>query len=169
MDLLKREYHALSYISGPLLFVQNAGDLAYNAIVDIKDGTGRRRGGQVIEVSEEYAVIQVFEETTGLDLAHTSVSLIEQTARLGVSREMLGRRFNGVGKPIDGLPAVTPEERLAIAGMPINPIARRRPEEFIQTGISTIDVMNTLVRGQKLPIFSGPGLPANQRVHDING
>jgi V/A-type H+-transporting ATPase subunit B len=76
MDLLKREYHALSYISGPLLFVENAGDLAYNAIVDIKDGTGRLRGGQVIEVSEEYAVIQVFEETAGLDLAHTSVSLV---------------------------------------------------------------------------------------------
>jgi V/A-type H+-transporting ATPase subunit B len=167
MDLLKREYYALSYISGPLLFVENAGDLAYNAIVDIKDGTGRLRGGQVIEVSEEYAVIQVFEETTGLDLAHTSVSLVEQTARLGVSREMLGRRFNGVGKPIDGLPSVTPEERLTIAGIPINPIARRRPEEFIQTGISTIDVMNTLVRGQKLPIFSGPGLPANELAAQI--
>jgi V/A-type H+/Na+-transporting ATPase subunit B len=167
MDLLKREYYALSYISGPLLFVENAGDLAYNAIVDIKDGTGRLRGGQVIEVSEEYAVIQVFEETAGLDLARTSVSLVEQMARLGVSREMLGRRFNGVGKPLDGLPAVTPEERLTIAGMPINPVARRRPEEFIQTGISTIDVMNTLVRGQKLPIFSGPGLPANELAAQI--
>jgi V/A-type H+-transporting ATPase subunit B len=167
MDLLKREYHALSYISGPLLFVQNAGDLAYNAIVDIKDGSGRLRGGQVIEVSEQYAVIQVFEETAGLDLARTSISLVEQTARLGVSREMLGRRFNGIGKPIDGLPPVTPEERLTIAGMPINPVARRRPEEFIQTGISTIDVMNTLVRGQKLPIFSTPGLPANELAAQI--
>jgi V/A-type H+-transporting ATPase subunit B len=167
MDLLKREYQALSYISGPLLFVENARDLAYNAIVDIKDGSGRLRGGQVIEVSEEYAVIQVFEETAGLDLARTSVSLVEQTARLGVSREMLGRRFNGVGKPVDGLPPVTPEERLTIAGMPINPVARRRPEEFIQTGISTIDVMNTLVRGQKLPIFSGPGLPANELAAQI--
>ena len=105
MDLLKKEYHALSYISGPLLFMEKAADLAYNAIVAIKDGTGRMRGGQVIEVSEEYAVIQVFEETSGLDLSHTSVSLVEQTARLGVSRDMLGRRFDGVGKPIDGLPA----------------------------------------------------------------
>jgi V/A-type H+-transporting ATPase subunit B len=167
MDLLKMEYNALSYISGPLLFVENAGDLAYNAVVDIKDGSGRVRGGQVIEVSEEYAVIQVFEETAGLDLAHTSVSLVENVARLGVSRDMLGRRFDGLGKPIDGLPAVTAEKRLAIAGMPINPVARRKPEAFIQTGVSTIDIMNTLVRGQKLPIFSGPGLPANELAAQI--
>ena len=167
MDLLKREYHSPTYISGPLLFLKNAGDLAYNAIVAIKDGAGRIRGGQVIEVSEEYAVIQVLQETAGLDLARTSVSLVENVARLGVSKEMLGRRFDGVGKPIDGLPAVTPEKRLPIAGMPINPVARRKPEEFIQTGISTIDIMNTLVRGQKLPIFSGPGLPANELAAQI--
>jgi V/A-type H+-transporting ATPase subunit B len=167
VDLLKKEYQALSYISGPLLFIENAADLAYNAIVNIKDGTGRMRGGQVIEVSEEFAVIQVFEETSGLDLARTSVSLAEQVARLGVSRDMLGRRFDGAGKPIDGLPAVTSEKRPAIAGMPINPVARRKPEAFIQTGISTIDIMNTLVRGQKLPIFSGPGLPANELAAQI--
>jgi len=168
MDLLKKEYHSPSYISGPLLFLENASDLAYNAIVDIKDGRGRIRSGQVIEVSEEHAVIQVFEETAGLDLAHTSVSLVESVARLGVSREMLGRRFDGVGKPIDGLPPVAPEKRLPIAGMPINPVARRKPEEFIQTGISTIDIMNTLVRGQKLPIFSGAGLPANELAAQIS-
>jgi len=167
MDLLKREYKSLSYISGPLLFVENAGDLAYNAIVDIKDGSGRIRSGQVIEVSEEYAVIQVFEETAGLDLARTSVSLVENVARLGVSKDMLGRRFSGIGKPIDLLPPVIPEQRIAIAGMPINPVARRKPVEFIQTGISTIDIMNTLVRGQKLPIFSSPGLPANELAAQI--
>ncbi|MGA7877055.1 MAG: V-type ATP synthase subunit B [Desulfoferrobacter sp.] len=167
MDLLKREYNSLSYISGPLLFVENAGDLAYNAIVDIKDGSGRIRSGQVIEVSEEYAVIQVFEETAGLDLAHTSVILVENVARLSVSKDMLGRRFSGIGKPIDRLPPVIPEKRIAIAGMPINPVARRKPVEFIQTGISTIDIMNTLVRGQKLPIFSSPGLPANELAAQI--
>jgi V/A-type H+-transporting ATPase subunit B len=167
MDLLKREYNALNYISGPLLFVQNAADLAYNAIVDIKDGNGRIRGGQVIEVSEEYAVIQVLEETSGLDLARTSVSLVEDVARLGVAKDMLGRRFDGIGKPIDGLPAVTAEKRLPIGGMPINPVARRKPVEFIQTGISTVDIMNTLVRGQKLPIFSSPGLPANELAAQI--
>lgn len=166
-DLLKREYNGLTYISGPLLFVETAGDLAYNAIVDIRDADGRIRGGQVIEVSEEYAVIQVFEETAGLDLAQTTVSLVENVARLGVSSDMLGRRFNGIGRPIDGLPAVTAEKRLPIAGMPINPVARRKPHEFIQTGISTIDVMNTLVRGQKLPIFSAPGLPANELAAQI--
>ena len=167
MDLLKREYSSLSYISGPLLFVKNARELAYNAIVEIKDGRGRVRGGQVIEVSEEYAIIQVFEETAGLDLARTSVSLVENVARLGVSKDMLGRRFNGIGKPIDHLPAVLAEKHPAIAGLPINPVARRKPVEFIQTGISTIDVMNTLVRGQKLPIFSSPGLPANELAAQI--
>ncbi len=167
MDLLKREYNSLSYISGPLLFVTNARDLAYNAIVEIRDGKGRLRSGQVIEVSEEYAVIQVFEETAGLDLARTSVSLVENVARLGVSKEMLGRRFNGIGQPIDHLPPVMPEKRPGIAGMPINPVARSKPVEFIQTGISTIDLMNTLVRGQKLPIFSAPGLPANELAAQI--
>ena len=167
MDLLKKEYTSISYISGPLLFVENAKDLAYGAIVEITDGSGRVRGGQVIEVSEEYAVIQVFEETTGLDLATTKVSLVEDVARLGVAKEMLGRRFNGIGKPIDGLPPVTPEKRLPIIGQPINPVARRKPEEFIQTGISAIDVMNTLVRGQKLPIFTGSGLPANELAAQV--
>jgi V/A-type H+-transporting ATPase subunit B len=162
MDLLKREYSSLSYISGPLLFVENAKELAYNAIVEIRDGAGGLRRGQVIEVSEAYAVIQVLEETAGLDLAKTTVSLVENLARLGVSRDMLGRRFDGIGEPIDGLPPVMAEVRPAIAGMPINPVARRKPVEFIQTGVSTIDVMNTLVRGQKLPIFSAPGLPANE-------
>ncbi len=167
VELLKREYHSPSYISGPLLFLENAGDLAYSAIVEIRDGSGRTRGGQIIEVSEEYAVIQVFEETTGLDLARTSVSLVESVASLGVSKDMLGRCFDGTGKPIDGLPAVTAEKRLPIVGMPLNPVARRKPGEFIQTGISTIDIMNTLVRGQKLPIFSAPGLPANELAAQI--
>ncbi len=167
MDLLKREYNSLSYISGPLLFVENARDLAYNAIVEIRDGSGHLRSGQVIEVSEEYAVIQVFEETAGLDLARTSVSLVESVARLAVSKDMLGRRFNGIGQPIDRLPAVMADKRLNIAGMPINPVARRKPTRFIQTGISTIDIMNTLVRGQKLPIFSSPGLPANELAAQI--
>jgi V/A-type H+-transporting ATPase subunit B len=167
MDLLKKEYNAVNYISGPLLFVEGARDLAYGAIVDITDGTKRVRGGQVIEVSEDYTVLQVFEETSGLDLANTSVSLVEDVARLGVSRDMIGRRFNGIGKPIDGLPAVVAEKRLPITGSPINPVSRAKPEEFIQTGISAIDTLTSLVRGQKLPIFSGSGLPANQLAAQI--
>jgi V/A-type H+/Na+-transporting ATPase subunit B len=166
-NLLKKEYTEVSYVSGPLLFLQNAPDLSYNAIVRIVDGTGRERGGQVIEVSKEYTVLQVFEETSGIDLSSTVVNLVEDVARLGVSKDMIGRRFNGIGQPIDGLPPVVAEQRLAIGGKPINPVAREKPEEFIQTGISTIDTLISLVRGQKLPIFSGSGLPANELAAQI--
>src|SRR5690625_2539902 len=166
-NLLKKEYSQVSYISGPLLYLQNAPDLAYNAIVNIKDADGRIRGGQVIEVSEEYTVLQVFEETSGIDLSDTTVNLVENVARLGVSRDMIGRRFNGIGRPIDGLPEVVADKRLPIGGAPINPVARQMPEEFIQTGISTIDGLISLVRGQKLPIFSGSGLPASELAAQI--
>jgi len=165
--LLKKEYREVSYVSGPLLFLHSAPDLAYNAIVRIKDGTGRERSGQVIEVSDKFTVIQVFEESSGIDLASTTVNLIEDVARLGVAKEMIGRRFSGIGKPIDDLPPVVAEQRLPIGGAPINPVARHKPEEFIQTGISTIDALITLVRGQKLPIFSGSGLPANELAAQI--
>ncbi len=167
MDLLKKEYNSASYVSGPLLFLDGAKDLPYGAIVDITDGSKRVRGGQVIEVSDEYTVLQVFEETSGLELSNTSVSLVEDVARLGVSKEMIGRRFNGIGKPIDGLPPVVADKRLPINGSAINPVAREKPEEFIQTGISAIDVNITLVRGQKLPIFSGSGLPHNELAAQI--
>jgi len=165
--MLKKEYNAVTYISGPLLFLEGAADLAYGAIVNIDDGTSRIRGGQVIEVSDQYTVLQVFEETSGLNLEHTTVSLVEDVARLGVSKEMVGRVFNGIGKPIDGLPPVVADKRLPISGAPINPVARKKPEEFIQTGISAIDVNMTLVRGQKLPIFSGSGLPHNELAAQI--
>ncbi|GHG00691.1 V-type ATP synthase beta chain [Deinococcus piscis] len=167
MTLLKKEYNDVSYISGPLLFVNAASDLAYNSIVDIKDGQGNIRGGQVIQVSNKNAVIQVFEETRGLDLATASVSLVEDVARLGVSKEMIGRRFDGLGRPIDGLPEVVAEKRLNINGQAMNPASRAKPEEFIQTGISTIDVNTSLIRGQKLPIFSGSGLPHNELAAQI--
>ena len=167
MELTTKRYQSISYISGPLLFVEGAKDLAYGAIVNIHLPDETVRGGQVIEVSEKNAVIQVFEETTGLDLAKTSISLREDVARLGVSKEMIGRRFSGLGEPIDGLPPLIPEKRLPIIGAPINPVARQRPQEFIQTGISAIDGLNTLVRGQKLPIFSGAGLPHNEIAAQI--
>ena len=166
-SLLKKEYSEVSYVSGPLLFLQNASDLAYNAIVRITDASGRERGGQVIEVTDEFTVLQVFEETSGIDLASTTVSLVENVARLGVARDMIGRRFNGIGAPIDGLPDVVADKRIPIGGAPINPVARQKPEEFIQTGISTVDTLMTLVRGQKLPIFSGSGLPANELAAQI--
>lgn len=165
--MLKKEYSAVTYVSGPLLFLEGAKDLAYGAIVNINDGSGRVRGGQVIEVSDMYTVLQVFEETSGLNLERTTVSLVEDVARLGVSKEMVGRAFNGIGRPIDGLPAVVADKRLPINGAPINPVAREKPEEFIQTGVSAIDMNMTLVRGQKLPIFSGSGLPHNELAAQI--
>jgi V/A-type H+-transporting ATPase subunit B len=167
MDLTTKKYQSISYISGPLLFVDNAKGLSYGAIVEIELPDGSKKGGQTIEVSEKYAVIQVFEETRGLDLAKSSVSLKEDVARIPVSRDMIGRRFNGLGDPIDGLPPIIPEKRLEIIGQPMNPTSRAKPEEFIQTGISTIDGFATLVRGQKLPIFSGAGLPANEIAAQI--
>ncbi len=167
MELATKQYQSISYISGPLLFVEGARDLPYGAIVNIHTADGSVRGGQVIEISEKNAVIQVFEETRGLDLTRTSISLREDVARISCSREMIGRRFNGLGDPIDGLPAIIPEKRLPIIGAPINPVARQRPQEFIQTGISSIDGLNTLVRGQKLPIFSGAGLPHNEIAAQI--
>ncbi|HTY08179.1 MAG TPA: V-type ATP synthase subunit B [Candidatus Edwardsbacteria bacterium] len=167
MDLTTKKYQSISYVSGPLLFVDNAKGLSYGAIVEIELPDGSTKGGQTIEVSEKYAVIQVFEETRGLDLAKSSVTLKEDVARIPVSRDMIGRRFNGLGEPIDGLPPIVPEKRLAIIGEPMNPTSRAKPEEFIQTGISTIDGFATLVRGQKLPIFSGAGLPANEMAAQI--
>lgn len=167
MELATKQYQSISYISGPLLFVEGARDLPYGAIVNIHTADGSVRGGQVIEISEKNAVIQVFEETRGLDLTRTSISLREDVARISCSREMIGRRFNGLGDPIDGLPPIIPEKRVPIIGSPINPVARERPQEFIQTGISSIDGLNTLVRGQKLPIFSGAGLPHNEIAAQI--
>lgn len=167
MELATRFYNSVTYISGPLLFVEGAKDLSYGALVDIWMPDGTKRGGQTIDVSEQFAVIQILEETRGLDLAKTSVSLRDHVARIGVSKEMIGRRFNGIGNPIDGLPPIVPEKVMSITGLPMNPTAREKPSEFIQTGISTIDGLNTLVRGQKLPIFSGAGLPANEMAAQI--
>jgi V/A-type H+-transporting ATPase subunit B len=162
MDLKTREFQTVNYISGPLLFAEKAEKLPYSSMVKILMPSGEERHGQVLEVSEEHAVVQVLEETTGLDVASTIIRMEEDVARLGVSRNMIGRVFSGSGRPIDGLPPLVPEQRLPITGSPINPVSRRKPADFIQTGISAIDGFNTLVRGQKLPIFSGTGLPANE-------
>ncbi len=167
MGLAVKRYQSISYISGPLLFVEGAKELAYGAIVNIHLPDESVRTGQVVEVSDRNAVIQVFEATTGLDVAETAISLREEVARFAVGRDIVGRRFNGRGDPIDGLPPIIPEKRLPIIGAPINPVARERPQEFIQTGISSIDGLNTLVRGQKLPIFSGAGLPHNEIAAQI--
>ncbi len=166
-DLVTREYRTVSGIAGPLLFVERVRHVFLGEMVEILSPTGEVRRGQVIELSEQHAVIQVLEETTGLPLAGTRVRLTESAATMPLSRDILGRRFNGAGAPIDGLPPVIPERRIAITGEPLNPVARDKPTAFIQTGISAIDGLNTLVRGQKLPIFSGAGLPAKELAAQI--
>lgn len=162
MDLITREYHTISSITGPLLFVENVRRASIGEMVTIILPSEEKRRGQVIEVSERHAVIQVLETTAGIDIHGTRIRFAEDVARVDLSIEMLGRRFNGIGETIDGLPPILPERRESIVGMPINPVARERPSDFIQTGISTIDGLNTIVRGQKLPIFSGAGLPAKE-------
>jgi V/A-type H+/Na+-transporting ATPase subunit B len=167
MELLTREYNTVSGVHGPLLIVEDVRELAYGSIVRILMPDKTTKTGQVIEITEKHAVIQVFEETIGLDVAITKIRFLEDCARISLSADMLGRIFDGKGEPRDGLPPIVPEERRPIIGSAINPVAREKPEDFIQSGISTIDGLNTLVRGQKLPIFSGAGLPANQIAAQI--
>ncbi len=161
------DYQTLSHISGPLVFVETVHGIGYNEIVELRGSDGQVRLGQVLEVSRERAVVQVFVGTHGLDLAQTRARFTGEVAQLNVSLEMLGRTFNGSGEPIDNGPPIVPEMRLNINGQPINPWARDHPSEFIQTGISAIDGLNTLVRGQKLPIFSGFGLPGGELAAQI--
>lgn len=161
-DLLTREYGTLHSISGPLLFVQGVPRVSIDEMVSIHLPDGGVRRGQVIEISERYAVIQALEATAGISTHGTRIRFSETVARMGLSPDILGRRFNGAGEPIDGLPEILPERWAGIIGNPINPVARDKPAHFIQTGISTIDGLNTLVRGQKLPIFSGSGMPAKE-------
>ena len=153
--------------SGPLMVVEGVEGVAYNEIVEIEAPTGEHRRGQVLEVKDDVAVVQVFEGTTDLNTLNTKVRFTGETAKIGVSKDMMGRIFDGTGKPIDGGPEIIPEKELDINGNPMNPASREFPAEFIQTGISTIDGMNTLVRGQKLPIFSGSGLPHNDLAAQI--
>ena len=166
-DLITRDYRTIRSVSGPLLFVERVSRVALGEIVRILLPSGEERRGQVIEASEAHAVVQVLEETIGIGVEGTWVRFTGEAAAIDLSRDMLGRRFDGAGRPIDGLPPVIPEARAAIGGAPINPVARDRPSDFIQTGISTIDGLNTLVRGQKLPIFSGAGLPAKELAAQI--
>ena len=167
LSLLQRDYRTINYISGPLVFVENVHEVAYGEMVDIVTPDGSLRSGQVLESSENYAVVQVFEGTQGIDVARTKIRFKEEVAKIGVSPDLLGRILNGRGEPIDGGPPILEEARLPVMGNPLNPFARGRPEDFIQTGISAIDGLNTLVRGQKLPIFSGAGLPANELIAQI--
>ena len=164
--LKSREYQGIQEIKGPLLFIENIHNVGYNELVEIS-GIPEERLGMVLEANENAAVIQVFEGTTGLTLPDTILRFCGEPLKLPVCRDMLGRIFNGLGQPIDGGPDPIANEHWDVNGMPINPTARIYPTKFIQTGISAIDGMNTLVRGQKLPIFSGSGLPHNRVTSQI--
>jgi len=160
--MLPKEYRTISDLSGPLVVVEKVEDVMYDELVEIELSDGERRRGRVLEISTDRALVQIFEGTTGIDVSETKVRFTGKVLRLPVSKEILGRVFNGRGDPIDGGAPIIPDEMLDINGFPINPYSRDYPSEFIQTGISTIDGMNPMVRGQKLPIFSGSGMPHNQ-------
>ena len=155
-----KEYRTITRIAGPLLFVEKTEPVGYGELVNIILSDGSLKRGQVLDTSDEMVVAQVFETTAGIG-RDSGVRFTGETIKMPVGRDMLGRILSGGGNPIDGGPEIVPDRRLEITGAAINPYARHSPEEFIQTGISTIDGMNTLVRGQKLPIFSGAGLPHN--------
>jgi V/A-type H+/Na+-transporting ATPase subunit B len=163
----KVEYTSVNRVAGPLLFVEGVSNAAYNELVEITLPDGEKRNGQVLETSRGLAIVQIFGTTTGLDLPTTRVKFKGETVKLPVSDEILGRIFTGLGAPRDHGPSVVAREKVDISGAAINPYSRAEPSEFIQTGISAIDGMNTLVRGQKLPIFSGAGLPHNDLAAQI--
>ncbi|MFB6311211.1 MAG: V-type ATP synthase subunit B, partial [Salinirussus sp.] len=160
-----KEYQTITEISGPLVFVETDEPIGYDEIVEIDTGGDTRRG-QVLESTSDFVAIQVFEGTEGID-RNSSVRFLGETMKMPVTEDLLGRVLDGSGDPIDGGPDIVPDERRDIVGAAINPYSREYPEEFIQTGVSAIDGMNTLVRGQKLPIFSGSGLPHNELALQI--
>ncbi len=161
------EYTSVNRVAGPLLFVDGVNNAGYNELVEITLPDGETRNGQVLETSRGLAVVQIFGTTTGLDLPHTRVKFRGETVKLPVSDEILGRIFTGLGQPRDHGPPIVSSERNDISGAAINPDSRAEPSEFIQTGLSAVDGMNTLVRGQKLPIFSAAGLPHNDIAAQI--
>jgi len=162
-----KEYKTVAEIVGPLMTVQGVEGVKFDELVDIELQTGERRRGQVLEINGDKAVVQLFEGSTGINLEDTKVRFLGKPLSLDVSEDMIGRTFDGMGRVNDGGPDLIPEKSLDINGQAINPIARDYPDEFIQTGISTIDHLNTLVRGQKLPVFSGSGLPHKELAAQI--
>lgn len=162
-----KEYHTVSEISGPLMLVEKVENVKFEELVEVELSSGEVRRGRVLEVSEDTALVQLFEGARGVSARGTKVRFLGKGVELPVSEDILGRVFDGQGRPIDDGPEILPEKRLDINGNPLNPYARDYPSEFIQTGISCIDGLNTLVRGQKLPIFSGAGLPHSKMAVQI--
>ena len=156
---MPKEYRTISEVAGPLMLVKSVEGVAYNELGEIELKNGERRRCKVLEINGTDVLVQLFESSAGINLADSKIRFLGKQMELAVSEDMLGRVFDGLGRPIDGGPSIIPEKRMDVGGVPMNPAARRYPQEFIQTGISAIDGLNTLVRGQKLPIFSASGLP----------
>lgn len=161
------EYRGIKSVDGPIVAVKRSERVSFNETVYVRDRFGEKRTGRVIDLSDDVAVVQIFGTTTGIDLKDSTVEFLEEPLELRVGPDLLGRIFNGLGEPIDGFPQIVSSEKINVNGNPINPYARIYPRDFIQTGISSIDGMNTLIRGQKLPIFSGNGLPHNRLAAQI--
>ena len=156
---MPKEYRTIEEVAGPLMLVRGVEGVTYNELGEIELFSGEKRRCKVLEINGTDALVQLFESSTGINLSNSKVRFLGRSMELGVSEDILSRVFDGLGRPIDGGPEILPERRMDINGLPINPAARNYPQEFIQTGISAIDGLNTLVRGQKLPIFSASGLP----------
>ncbi len=156
---MPKEYRTIQEVAGPLMLVREVDKVKYNELGEIELANGEKRRCRVLEVDGTNALVQLFESSTGINLAESKVRFLGRQMELGVSMDMLGRVFDGLGRPIDGGCEIIPEKRMDVNGLPMNPAARSYPQEFIQTGVSAIDGLNTLVRGQKLPIFSASGLP----------
>lgn len=156
---MPKEYRTIQEVAGPLMLIKGVSGVTYNELGEIELASGERRRCRVLEINGEDALVQLFESSAGINLSNSKVRFLGHGIELGVSKDMLGRVFDGLGHPKDGKVDIIPEKRMDVNGVPMNPAARNYPEEFIQTGVSAIDGLNTLVRGQKLPIFSGSGLP----------
>lgn len=164
---MQKEYRTISEVAGPLMLVKQVEGVAYDELGEIELPNGETRRCRVLEIDGSNALVQLFESAAGINLANSKVRFLGRGIELAVAEDMLGRVFDGLGRPADGGPEIIPEKRLDINGLPMNPAARDYPSEFIQTGVSAIDGLNTLVRGQKLPIFSGSGLPHAQLAAQI--
>jgi len=164
---MPKEYKTIQEVAGPLMLVSGVSDVSYDELGEVELEGGERRRCKVLEIDGGNALLQLFEASAGINLQNSKVRFFGRSMELGVSEDMLGRVFDGLGRPMDGGPEILPEFRRDINGLPMNPSARAYPQEFIQTGVSAIDGLNTLVRGQKLPIFSGSGLPHAQLAAQI--
>ena len=164
---MAKEYRTIQEVAGPLMLVEGVENVTYNELGEIELANGETRRCKVLEINGSNALVQLFEASTGINLSNSKVRFLGRAMELGVSEAMLGRVFDGLGRTIDGGPEILPDARMDISGLPMNPAARAYPSEFIQTGVSAIDGLNTLVRGQKLPIFSASGLPHAQLAAQI--